>query len=82
MRIASVLGQGLASAAGVGREPDSGALGPADGSLLVAVPPGSRGSCDAAEVEAARAQAGAAGEFRTFPPLPVGGRCLGVLCWG
>lgn len=43
MRIAWVLGQSLASAAGVGREPDSGALGPAGGSLLVAVPPGSRG---------------------------------------
>lgn len=57
MRIASVLRQGLASAAGVGREPDSRALARPAGRGAVAVPPGSwggaEGSADAAEVEAA-----------------------------
>lgn len=82
MRIASVLRQGLASAAGVGREPDSGALARPAGRGAVAVPPGSwggaEGSADAAEVEAA----GRKQVPQVNPPLPDCGRCLGPLCGG
>lgn len=54
MRFASVQGQGLASAAGVGREPNSGALARPSG-RVAAGGGASRepGSADAAEVEVA-----------------------------
>lgn len=79
-RVAAGPEPGLCRRGGAG----AGLRGPWPGRRVAAGGGASRepGSCDAAEVEAARAQAGAAGEFRAFPPLPDGGRCLGVLCWG
>lgn len=81
VRIASVQGRGPASAVGVGREPGYRALARPAGRRALAAGVERRvgGSCGGG---GARAEAGAAGESRTFPPLPDRGRCLGLLCWG